>query len=217
MGKALKKKLSGKKILIPALAFGAILLTFAGGQKVFAPSYRVERVIDGDTFVTKSGQYVRVAAIEAPEKGRCGYIEAKKKLTELIMNKNVYLKVYYLDPYKRMVAGVYTQDGLVNSRMTRGGYAYFIRGVEEIGDEIRKNGDMARSEKLGIYSKKCTQSENPKNKGCDIKGNDRNGKIYYTKSCRIYSEVYVQLYLGDKWICTEKEALDGGFRRAKQC
>ena len=48
---------------------------------------KVQEVIDGDTFkVRKSvegSQYIRIAGINAPEKGQKGYAEAKKKLKKL--------------------------------------------------------------------------------------------------------------------------------------
>ena len=70
----------------------------------------VSRVIDGDTFDTTSGDRVRLADIDAPERGEPGYYEAKDFLTSLVGEKMVYLDiddVYVTDRYGRLVCVVY--------------------------------------------------------------------------------------------------------------
>ncbi len=48
---------------------------------------KVQEVIDGDTFKVRNrvegSQYIRIAGVDAPEKGQKGYAEAKKKLKKL--------------------------------------------------------------------------------------------------------------------------------------
>ncbi|MHA1221690.1 MAG: thermonuclease family protein [Candidatus Heimdallarchaeaceae archaeon] len=48
---------------------------------------KVQEIIDGDTFKVRNrvegSQYIRIAGINAPEKGQKGYFEAKKKLSKL--------------------------------------------------------------------------------------------------------------------------------------
>ena len=53
----------------------------------------VNWVIDGDTFNVTSGERIRLADIDAPEKGENGYVEAKNRLISLIYGKSVYLDV----------------------------------------------------------------------------------------------------------------------------
>lgn len=70
----------------------------------------VSLVIDGDTFDTTSGDRVRLADINAPEKGGSGYHDAKNFLNELVYNKSVNLDiddVYRTDRYDRLVCVVY--------------------------------------------------------------------------------------------------------------
>ena len=46
---------------------------------------KVKKVIDGDTFETASRKHlVRLANVAAPEKGKKGYAESKRKLKQLI-------------------------------------------------------------------------------------------------------------------------------------
>jgi len=67
----------------------------------------VYHVVDGDTFDGFPSGRVRLADINAPEVGESGYYEAKDALTQLVLNKWVYLDVddlYVMDRYNRLVA-----------------------------------------------------------------------------------------------------------------
>jgi len=54
---------------------------------------KVQKIVDGDTFKVSrnvnDSQYIRVAGLNAPEKGQRGYDAAKRKLSRQINNKNV--------------------------------------------------------------------------------------------------------------------------------
>lgn len=199
-------------------AAGYFLLTGNHGQSFFVPAYKVQRVIDGDTFVTADNQYIRLASTDAPELDRCGGPEAKAQLEKLILNKPVYLKVNFRDPYQRLVSFVYTPEGFVNGKMLSGGYSFYSRtSPGEIGERLNQVGNKAKEEKKGIFGEPCTQTTNLVNSKCSIKGNLKS-KIYYTPSCsRYYSQTDLQLYLGDRWFCSEKEAVKEGYRRPEQC
>ena len=70
----------------------------------------VSRVIDGDTFDTASGDRVRLADVDAPEKGESGYYDAKNFLIGLVYDKTVYLDIddiYGTDKYNRLVCVAY--------------------------------------------------------------------------------------------------------------
>ena len=204
---------------IAAAATGAVVwLAFGKGKLIPMQAYTVQRVIDGDTFVTAENQYVRVAGIQAPEMGFCGADEAKKELEKLVMGKPIYFKMIFSDQYNRMVSLVYTGDGYVNEEMLKKGYATYAprTSTENLGD-LKDAGAYAREHKLGIFSTECTQLTNPDSPSCNIKGNVRNGKIYYLPDCGVYHNTSVQLYMGDRWFCSEKEAIAAGFRKPAQC
>lgn len=202
-----------------AAALGSWLYIKSPGTKPFlAPAYEAVRVIDGDTFVTQEGQYVRVASTEAPEPDRCGGKEAKEELEKLVLDKPIYLKVVYRDPYQRSVSFVYADGVFVNRAMLEGGRAYYSRSSPgKIGEELKAATEKAREEHKGIFGTSCTQTVNPKQPKCNIKGNARTAKIYYLPGCGVYDNVEVQLYLGDVWFCSEKEAIKAGFRKPDQC
>ena len=202
-----------------ALAAGTYFAVSSGkGGPFFVPAYQVLRVIDGDTFETTDKQRIRVASTEAPELNQCGWKEAKTKLEKLIAEKQVYLKVIYRDPYQRLVSLVYVDGQFVNKEMLAGGYSYSSRPIQgEIGETLKTAAEKARQEKAGIFSDTCTQMVNIEKQSCNIKGNIRNGNIYYLPKCGVYDNVEVQLYLGDQWFCSEKEAVKAGFRKPEQC
>lgn len=197
---------------------GFLWLSSGKGKPMQVPAYSVLRVIDGDSFETVEHQYIRVASTEAPELDRCGGTEAKAALEKFVAGKPVYLKVVYRDPYQRLVSLVYTKDRFINEAMLSGGYSYYLRGSPgEIGEELKSATGKARQKKVGIFSSTCTQMTNTGKPSCNIKGNTRNGNIYYVPGCGVYDNVEVQLYLRDRWFCSEKEAISTGFRKPKQC
>lgn len=209
----------GAGIAAAGVAAASLLwMTGGNGKAMPVPAYEVIRVIDGDTFVTKEEQHIRVASTEAPELNMCGGPEAKQALEKLILGKPVYMKILYRDPYDRLVSLVYSEKEFVNVAMLTSGYSYYSRSSPgEIGEELKSATQKAREGKKGIFNDSCTQMVNKEKPSCNIKGNDRNGKIYYMPECGVYDNVTVQLYLGDRWFCTEKEAIAAGFRRPKQC
>ncbi len=201
-----------------SLAAGAYFIISSPKTKPLSvPAYEVLRVIDGDTFETKEKQRIRITSTESPELDMCGGKEAKEALEGLIVGKPVYLKVVYRDPYQRLVSLVYADGKFINKEMLSRGYSYYSRGTEGFSDELQEAGEVARTKKIGIFSESCTQMTNKEKPSCKIKGNDRNGKIYYMPECGVYDNVTVQLYLGDRWFCSEKEAIKAGFRRPGQC
>ena len=48
---------------------------------------KVQKIVDGDTFTVRNrvngGQFIRIAGMDAPEKGERGYMSAKRRLGRL--------------------------------------------------------------------------------------------------------------------------------------
>lgn len=212
-----KLHLATAAALVSTATTGFLLLSSGRSVPMQVPAYTVLRVIDGDTFETEERQIIRLASVEAPESGRCGGPEAKKALEEIVIGKPVYLKVMFRDPYQRLVSVVYTSNQFVNNELLRRGYAYYSRGTAGYSEQLQKISEEARQKKLGIFGQSCTQTINSDKPSCAIKGNTRNGNIYYTQDCGVYDNVEVQLYLGDRWFCSEAEARKAGFRTPSQC
>jgi len=69
-------------------------------------------VIDGDTFDCFPCGRIRLADVNAPERGELGYYEAKNALKSLVLGKKVYLdvdSVSVMDRYNRLVCVVYVR------------------------------------------------------------------------------------------------------------
>jgi endonuclease YncB( thermonuclease family) len=84
---------------------------------------QVKRVIDGDTLTTASRmRSVRLANVNAPEKGMRGAATATKALAELVRGKKVTVETVARDKYGRSVANVKVGGRSVNAAMRRKGY-----------------------------------------------------------------------------------------------
>ena len=79
---------------------------------------RVTRVIDGDTFKTANRKNpVRLANVNAPEKGKPGAAKATAGLKKMIQGKEVLVNTVARDKYGRSVANVKTEGKSVNKAM----------------------------------------------------------------------------------------------------
>ncbi|MHC4533960.1 MAG: thermonuclease family protein [Planctomycetota bacterium] len=80
----------------------------------------VKRVIDGDTFVTGSRKNpVRLANVNAPEKGKPGSVKATQNLKNLIQGQQVQINTVARDKYGRSVAKVKVDNKSVNKAMNQ--------------------------------------------------------------------------------------------------
>ncbi len=80
----------------------------------------VTRVIDGDTFLTKSRKHpIRLANVDAPEKQQKGGAAATKRLRNLIQGKRVEVETVARDKYGRAVAKVKVRGKSVNAVMSQ--------------------------------------------------------------------------------------------------
>lgn len=79
----------------------------------------VTKVVDGDTlqisvdvgFRLRIDERFRILGINAPDRGEEGYKESKEFLEELILNKEVIVKTYKADGFRRWLAYVEFDDG----------------------------------------------------------------------------------------------------------
>lgn len=86
------------------------------------PKGKVTRVVDGDTIKVKSGPYLRLAEVNAPEKRQRGFNEATEALKKLVMNKTITYQEVDTDIYGRPVVKVKVGSKSVNTAMKRKGY-----------------------------------------------------------------------------------------------
>ena len=180
--------------------------------------FKVERIIDGDTFIIEGNRQIRLMSVNSPEVGLCGSQQATEKLTELISGKKVRLEGEINDHFGRFLALVYINDQLVNEQMILSGWARFTSTASSASEKLKTAFQQAKDQKIGIFGSLCYQTSNPQNSKCNIKGNVREGKkTYFFPGCGNYSNVALELDQGDQWFCSENEAAAAGFTKAANC
>jgi micrococcal nuclease len=202
-------------------------------QTIKGDKAKVTRVIDGDTIEIETGEKVRYIGIDAPETNspskpiQCFGAQSKEKNKELVLGKEVILEkdVSEKDKYRRLLRYVWVDDILINELLVREGYAQSstyppdVKYQEKFLEAQRK----AREENKGLWSA-CQYFGQPlndkeKENKCSIKGNiSKDGeKIYHLPNCASYSKTVIDESKGEKWFCSEEEAIKSGFRKAKNC
>ena len=84
------------------------------------------RVIDGDTIVTSAGDTVRLAGIDTPERGQCGYSEATANLRRTLADNTLTLTKAGLtdrDKYGRLIRYVDVGEQDAGMGQIMGGFA----------------------------------------------------------------------------------------------
>ncbi len=90
---------------------------------------RVYQVVDGDTFIISSGEYVRLIGVDAPEKGKEGYYEAADFLMQF-EGKAVTLEAEGADRdgYGRLLRHAYVGNESLAMALLENGHAIIYTG-----------------------------------------------------------------------------------------
>jgi endonuclease YncB( thermonuclease family) len=187
-------------------------------------------IVDADT-IRVNGNPIRLYGIDAPESrqtceraGRsyaCGKT-ATRALADLIAARPLRCTLLGKDNYGRSL-GICSVGGTeLNSAMVSQGWALAFVKYSSRYVEDQKRGEVA---KLGLWAGsfvkpwewRSGESRSAQATGsCIIKGNI-NGKgerIYHMPFQRYYSRTHVDIRRGERWFCTEDEALSAGWRRS---
>lgn len=113
-------------------------------------------VSDGDSLLLElpSGERVRIRlfGIDAPEKDQEFALQARRKLTRLVYDKNIRVEVQDMDQYARYVGKVYAGARYVNRFMLKEGLAWHYRHYAA-GDEMLAEAEArAREAGRGIWA-----------------------------------------------------------------
>lgn len=201
-------------------------------------------VIDGDTLEI-AGQRFRLFGVDAPESAqtcndmngnawRCGQ-KAALALSNLIGQKTVACTPVDRDRYGRTVArcrsgGTELNDWMVENGWARAYTAYSkdYLGAESAARQRAKNiwaGEMTapwqyRKDKRGaaMANRKMPQMPSAPTGSCAIKGNigASGACIYHLPGMRDYAKVRITASRGERFYCSELEAIAAGCRRAKR-
>ena len=67
----------------------------------------IAQIIDGDTITTNQNEIIRILGIDTAEKGEQGYLLAKERMEDLVLNSQVMLQCKGKDRYGRKLCSVY--------------------------------------------------------------------------------------------------------------
>lgn len=205
-------------------------------------SGRVVGVVDGDTLkVSLNGvtETVRVIGIDTPETVHpskpveCFGVEASNQAKALLTDTTVELVTDLSqgerDRFGRRLAYVILANGQdFGEQMIKGGYAYeYTYSGRYDKQAIYKSAQTyASSNQLGLWAAgACTESTvtapapQPNTpESCYIKGNISSSgeKIYHIPGQRNYNDTIIEESKGERWFCTESEAVAAGWRAAKR-
>lgn len=188
------------------------------------------RLIDGDT-LELDGTIVRLHGIDAPESGqRCersdgrGYDcgeTALDGLRKLTAGQTVSCEGKSTDQYGRLIAICRAQGHELNREMVRLGLAMAFRRYSD--DYLEAEIDAFKAGR-GLWQGRfdppwevrkaawdSAAREAPE--GCPIKGNiSSRGRIYHLPYSRHYARTRINTAKGERWFCTEAEAIAAGWR-----
>lgn len=198
-------------------------------------SFKVTRVVDGDTIEIEGGEKVRYLGIDTPETVdprkpvQCFGIEASKKNKELVEGKTVRLEkdITDRDKYSRLLRYVWVGDLFINLELVKQGFAisYTYPPDVKYQKEFLAAEREAKEAERGLWEA-CSISPSPTVKiqetpksDCDIKGNISTSgeKIYHLPDCGSYAKTQIDEKRGERWFCSEKEAQEAGWRKALNC
>lgn len=205
---------------------------FASNKQIF---YTVTKVIDGDTIQVKIGskkEKVRLIGIDTPEivdprkTVQCFGKEASQKAKNLMLGKKVRLESDTTnsnrDKYNRLLRYVYLQDGTsVNEVMIKEGYAFtYVQFPFQYMPKFKQYQSEAKSSNKGLWdANTCPQKTtvlNEKKENCVIKGNINSSgdKIFHIPNGAYYDKTTIDQSAGEKWFCSEADAIDAGWRKS---
>jgi micrococcal nuclease len=201
---------------------------------------RVVGVVDGDTLrvdVEGETERLRIIGIDAPElrDAQCLAQESASLMQRLVQSRSVRIAADSTqadrDVYDRILRHVWTLDGRsVGAEMLSAGlateytYAADYAGVAD----YRAAEQDARAAGRGVWGEVCdgwVSTPTPAAgaglaqppEGCVIKGNinAEGERIYHVPGQRHYEDTRIDPSTGEQWFCTEQEARDAGWRKAR--
>lgn len=192
-------------------------------------------ITDGDTLKI-NGEKIRLDGIDAPESEQrclnknganyqCGKL-ATKFLENVINQNEVKCKTTSKDRYGRYIGTCFLNNINLNKMMVLNGHALAYRQYSKRYIEVEKTAEIAQAGMWqGIFVKpwswrkgeRLSQEKQSNTKECLIKGNISNsGKIYHTPQSQWYSRTKINETKGERWFCTEAEAIAAGWRAPKK-
>lgn len=213
-------------ILLAVMVLG---LGQATAREIVGPA----KVIDGDTIYIGEHK-IRLSGFDAPESEQtcqankqtydCGAV-ATEGLGQLTAGQTVQCQTSDKDRYGRWIASCRVNGTDLGAWMVGNGLAVAYRrySTAYVADE-----EAAKAKELGLWAgpfvmpwdwrqgKRLAKAPTS-NQACDIKGNISSSgeRIYHTKDSPWYGRTKINEAQGERWFCSEQEAMAAGWRPAK--
>ena len=185
-----------KKISLFLILITLILITSCTGQTIREVEpvkegpFLVTNVIDGDTLdYDNNGEItrVRLSGINTPETGECYYQEAKDKLTDLTLNKYIYLETDKSNKgkYGRELRYVYVDENFVNGFLIEYGYAKVYDKYSydtKYYEQLKEREALAIRDSSGVWS--CVDEK----ASCEFVASQNSDK-YHTPTCKYAKKI----------------------------
>jgi micrococcal nuclease len=197
----------------------------------------VTQVVDGDTIGVEVNGVpfrVRYIGIDAPEMpDEPGAKDSSSANRSLVEGKRIVMirDLSEADKYGRLLRYVFADGVFVNLELVRQGFAragYYPPDTACTAG-LRAAEEEARREQLGIWGllgsptyatrtgTGCADGCVTPPAGCLIKGNinSEGEKIYHVPGGRYYDQTVIDPEKGERWFCSEAEAVAAGWRKSK--
>jgi micrococcal nuclease len=194
----------------------------------------VRKAVDGDTIEVDRGGVpfrVRYIGMDAPElSGEPMAAESLEANRRLVEGKRIVMvrDLSEADRYGRLLRFVFAGGIFVNSELVRLGLARAMSYPPDVScdAEFRSAESEARAARRGLWgiAESLTFAEGKVGDyptppaGCRIKGNISAGgeKIYHVPGGKYYDQTVIEPEKGERWFCSEAEAVAAGWRRSKK-
>lgn len=130
-------------------------------------TYKVIRIIDGDTFEIESGEKVRLIGIDTPEidekdqTKKCWALKAMFKTKEMLEGKNIKMEqdISSTDKYQRLLRYVWIEDFFFNDYLVKNGLAWAVTYPPDVKyqEQFSESQRQARESKLGLWGEEPCQ------------------------------------------------------------
>jgi micrococcal nuclease len=137
----------------------AVLLIAANPALAAKPHYditgQVVKIADGDTLTvldeSKTQHKIRLAGIDAPEKGQAFGTKARENLATKVFRQTVRVEVIDVDRYHREVGRIFLSERFINMEMVRDGFAWRYVQYDKPGEFTAAEG-AARERHRGLWA-----------------------------------------------------------------
>lgn len=137
-----------------------LLVLLACGRAVSpaAPPCVVSRVVDGDTFYCRDGRKVRLIGVDSPELAQGAPGRAARDALRRLLPQGSAARLEEdaapTDRYGRVLAWVWSDAGLVNEALVRGGWAvlYTVPPNVKYASRVERAQKEARASRAGLWN-----------------------------------------------------------------